>query len=36
MFAIEDKANWDIAYINKKQEERKAIYSDEKGWIIYE
>jgi hypothetical protein len=36
IFPVGDKANWDIAYINKKTEEHKAIYSDEEGWIIYE
>ena len=35
-YLIADKANWDIQYINKKQEERKAIYSEEKGWTIFE
>lgn len=35
-FLIADKANWDIQYINQKQEERKAIYSEEKGWTIFE
>ena len=35
-FLVADKANWDIQYINKKQEERKAIYSEEKGWTIFE
>ena len=36
LFLIADKANWDIQYINKKQEERKAIYSEETGWTIFE
>ncbi len=36
IFLTKDKANWDIQYINKKQEEKKAIYSEEEGWIIYE
>lgn len=36
MFPVKDKANWDIAYIVKKQEEKKAFYSEEEGWIIYE
>jgi hypothetical protein len=33
---IKDKANWDIQYINKKKEERKAIYTEGMGWTIYE
>ena len=33
---IKDKANWDIQYINEKKEERKAIYTKEMGWTIYE
>jgi hypothetical protein len=36
IFLIEDKATWDIQYINKKKEERKAIYLEEEGWTIYE
>jgi hypothetical protein len=35
-FLIADKANWDIPYINQKQQERKAIYVEGKGWTIYE
>ncbi|MEA5460304.1 hypothetical protein VB796_14710 [Arcicella sp. LKC2W] len=33
---IKDKAKWDIQYINKKKEERKAIYTEGLGWTIYE
>lgn len=33
---VKDKADWDIQYINKKKEERKAIYTEEMGWTIYE
>jgi hypothetical protein len=33
---IKDKANWDFEYINKKKEERKAIYTEGIGWTIYE
>ena len=33
---IKDKANWDFQYINKKKEERKAIYTEGIGWTIYE
>ncbi len=33
---IKDKATWDFQYINKKKEERKAIYTEGIGWTIYE
>ena len=33
---IKDKAKWDFQYINKKKEERKAIYNEGIGWTIYE
>lgn len=32
---ITDKANWDLTYINTKQQEGKAFYIKDKGWLIY-
>lgn len=32
---IKDKANWDFAYINAKQQEGKAFYIKNEGWLIY-
>lgn len=36
ILSIEDKAKWNFEYINKKKEERKAIYTEGIGWTIYE
>lgn len=34
-FLIDDKANWDLPFIEQKKQEGKAYYVKNKGWLIY-